>query len=132
MMHGCGSGLSNGTTRSGEVRKPVMQLSTREGFRRLTLGDTAFMGQSPTAGRSVPSLAEPAGSLARIAALVALDAPPSAYRAAVEAARRTGAREEDLLALLASLVDVVGSARVISAAPRIALAAGYDVEAALE
>jgi 4-carboxymuconolactone decarboxylase len=109
-----------------------MHLSTREGFRRLTLGDTAFVSHASIAGRVVPWLPEPSVSLARIAALVALDAPTSAYRTSVEAARRTGAREEDLLALLASLVDVVGSARVISAAPRIALAAGYDVEAALE
>jgi alkylhydroperoxidase/carboxymuconolactone decarboxylase family protein YurZ len=109
-----------------------MHTSTREGFRRLTLGDTGFVGSAPAASRSAPCLSEPTASMARIAALVALDAPSSAYRAAVEAAQRTGASEEDLLALLASLVDVVGSARVISAAPRIALAAGYDAEAALE
>jgi alkylhydroperoxidase/carboxymuconolactone decarboxylase family protein YurZ len=109
-----------------------MLVSTREGFRHLTLGNTAFILHATADGRPVPSLPEPAISLARIAALVALDAPPSAYRAAVEAARRTGARDEDLLALLASLIDVVGSARVTSAAPRIALAAGYDAEAALE
>ena len=39
---------------------------------------------------------------------------------------------EDLFAVLVAIADDVGSARVISAAPRIALAAGYDVEAALE
>jgi alkylhydroperoxidase/carboxymuconolactone decarboxylase family protein YurZ len=132
MMQALGGRLSNGVIRSAEVWSPAMHVSTREGFRRLTLGDTGFVGAGAAATRTAPSLTEPTGSLARIAALVALDAPPTAYRAAVEAARRTGAREEDLLALLASLVDVVGSARVISAAPRIALAAGYDVEAALE
>jgi hypothetical protein len=31
-----------------------------------------------------------------------------------------------------AVAGTVGSARVIAAAPRIALAAGYDVEAALE
>jgi 4-carboxymuconolactone decarboxylase len=109
-----------------------VHVSTREGFRRLTLGETGFMDQAGAANRCAPSLPEPACALSRIAALVALDAPASAYRSAVEAAKRTGARDEDLLALLAALVDVVGSARVISAAPRIALAAGYDAEAALE
>jgi hypothetical protein len=33
---------------------------------------------------------------------------------------------------LLAVAGIVGSARVVSAAPRIALAAGYDVEAALE
>ena len=39
---------------------------------------------------------------------------------------------DDLLAVLLAVAGEVGSARVVSAAPRIALAAGYDVEAALE
>jgi alkylhydroperoxidase/carboxymuconolactone decarboxylase family protein YurZ len=108
-----------------------MFVSAHEGFRRLTLGDTSFLETAPGA-RPLPHLAERTAALVRIAALVAVDAPASAYRTAVAAALRTGARDEDLLALLASLADVVGSARVISAAPRIALAAGYDVEAALE
>lgn len=109
-----------------------MQRSTSEAFRRLTLGDTGFLDPASAAAPSLPVLRNPSAALARIAALVALDAPQSAYRSAVEVARRTGARDEDLLALLSMLVDVVGSARVISAAPRIALAAGYDAEAALE
>jgi hypothetical protein len=50
----------------------------------------------------------------------------------VEEAQRLGARQEDLLATLLAVAGIVGSARVVSAAPRIALAAGYDVEAALE
>jgi hypothetical protein len=39
---------------------------------------------------------------------------------------------DDLVAVLVAVAGMVGSARVIAAAPRIALAAGYDVEAALE
>jgi hypothetical protein len=64
--------------------------------------------------------------------LVALDAPPSSFRIAVDAAQMAGAQLDDLLAVLTAVAGPVGSARVISTAPRIALAAGYDVEAALE
>jgi hypothetical protein len=71
-------------------------------------------------------------ALVRIAALVALDAPPSSYRTAVEAADRAGVQLDDLLAVLMAVGDTVGSARLVSAAPRIALAAGYDVEVELE
>jgi alkylhydroperoxidase/carboxymuconolactone decarboxylase family protein YurZ len=109
-----------------------MFVSAHEGFRRLTLGDTSFLDAAATSTRPLPHLAERTTAMVRIAALVAVDAPASAYRSVVAAALRTGARDDDLLALLASLADVVGSARIISAAPRIALAAGYDVEAALE
>jgi len=41
-------------------------------------------------------------------------------------------RLEDLLAVLIALAGTVGSARIVSAAPKVSLAAGYDVEAALE
>ena len=71
-------------------------------------------------------------ALLRIGALVALDAPQSSYLVAIGAAQRAGVVLEDVLAVVAAVAGEVGSARVISAAPRIALAAGYDVEVALE
>jgi len=45
---------------------------------------------------------------------------------------RAGATLDDLLATLVAVAGSVGSPRVVSAAPRIALAAGYDIDAALE
>ena len=105
-----------------------------DGFRRLTLGDPGFIAMVTGAEGSssdISHLDARTTALVRIAALVALDAPPSSYRTAVEAADRAGARLEDLLAILFAVGDTVGSARLVSAAPRIALAAGYDVEADL-
>jgi hypothetical protein len=109
--------------------------SVEEAFRRLTIGDADFVTDvTDRAGNSrrMPRLDARTEALMRIAALVAVDAPPSAYRSAVAAAEIAGARMEDLFAVLVAIADDVGSARVIAAAPRIALAAGYDVEAALE
>jgi 4-carboxymuconolactone decarboxylase len=109
--------------------------SAEDGFRRLTLGDPgviAAMSNPEGPGRNMPRLDARTDALLRIGALIALDAPLSSYRAAVEAALRAGNRLDDLLAVFAAVAGTVGSARVISAAPRIALAAGYDVEAALE
>lgn len=106
-----------------------------DGFRRLTLGDPGLMAVI-TRGQGTPTgmarLDARTEALVRIAALIALDAPPSSYRTAVEAADRAGAQLDDLLATLVAVADTVGSARLVSAAPRIALAAGYDVEAELE
>jgi 4-carboxymuconolactone decarboxylase len=112
-----------------------MSLSAQEAFRRLTIGDTDLLGTAtdPPSPSLLPGrLDARTEALLQLAALVALDAPPSSYRTVVEAAQRAGVRLEELVAVLVSLAATVGSARVMSAAPSIALAAGYDVEVALE
>jgi len=106
-----------------------------EGFRRFTIGDPVLMAAMARGGGSpfeVPPLDARTDSLLRIGALIALDAPASSYREVVDEALSAGARLDELLAVLISVTATVGSARVVSAAPKIALAAGYDVEASLE
>jgi hypothetical protein len=106
-----------------------------DGFRRLSLGDPGFIAMITRAEGPDPTVVHldaRTDALVKIAALVALDAPPSSYRAPVEAADRAGAELDDLLAVLVAVGGAVGSARLISGAPRIALAAGYDVEVDLE
>lgn len=109
--------------------------SAEDGFRRLTIGDpglVASVSRHEGGALDVPDLDARTEALLQIGALIALDAPSSSYRPVVEAAQRAGARLEELLAVLVAVAGAVGSARVVSAAPKIALAAGYDVEAALE
>jgi alkylhydroperoxidase/carboxymuconolactone decarboxylase family protein YurZ len=110
-------------------------ISAEEGFRRLAIGDTAWLAAvaDPDGGTpGAPRLDERTGSLIRVAVLVPLDAPQSSYRPAVEAAIRAGASLDDLLATLVATAASVGSPRVVAAASQIALAAGYDVDLALE
>src|SRR4051794_4905272 len=112
--------------------------SVEEAFRRLAIGDPEFVAAVGGHGApnknvpAVPRLDMRTEALLRIAALVALDAPSSSYRAAVAAAQISGARLEDVFAVLVAIAEEVGSARIVSAAPRVALATGYDVEADLE
>ena len=106
-----------------------------EAFRRLTIGDTGLivsLADEDTSKRHGVRLDPRSEALVRIGALIALDAPPASFRCAVEEAERVGVRQEDLLAVLMAVAGIVGTPRIVSAAPRIALAAGYDVEAALE
>ena len=106
-----------------------------ETFRRLAIGDQALLARiaDPSAAMEGDrALDDLTAALLRIGALVALDAPESSYRSAVDAAERAGARLDDLLAVLLAVAGSVGSARIVSAAPRLAMAAGYDVEADLE
>jgi 4-carboxymuconolactone decarboxylase len=108
--------------------------SAEEGFRRLAIGDRVLLAGAtdPDAAPGVPRLDDRTESLIRVAVLVPLDAPQSSYQAAVEAAIRSGATLDDLLAVLIAVAGAVGTPRVVAAAPRIALAAGYDIDAALE
>jgi 4-carboxymuconolactone decarboxylase len=107
--------------------------SVEESLRLLTIGDHALEAiLVPREGQPMPRLDARTEALVRLAALIAIDGPPPSFRAAVDAAQRAGAREEDVLAVLCTVADLVGIARVVSAAPRIALATGYDAEAALE
>jgi 4-carboxymuconolactone decarboxylase len=109
--------------------------SSEEILRRLAIGDRTLIAALAGSGDACPDathLDELTKALVRVAVLVPLDAPQSSYQVAVEAAMRAGASLEDLLATLVATAEAVGVPRVVSAAPRIALAAGYDVDAAIE
>jgi 4-carboxymuconolactone decarboxylase len=71
-------------------------------------------------------------ALLRIAALIALDAAPPSYMSAVEAGLEAGASYDEIVGTLIAVIPIVGVARVVSAAPNLALALGYDVAEALE
>jgi 4-carboxymuconolactone decarboxylase len=71
-------------------------------------------------------------ALVRIAALVAIDAAPVSYLEAIEAAKLSGASSDEIVGCLISIIPAVGVARVVSAAPKVGLALGYDLDAALE
>ena len=68
----------------------------------------------------------------RVAATIAVDAAPASFQHAVALAVAAGATNEEIVASLEAVTPVTGTARVVQCAPKIALALGYDVEAALE
>jgi alkylhydroperoxidase/carboxymuconolactone decarboxylase family protein YurZ len=71
-------------------------------------------------------------ALVRLAALVSVDATTPSYLASVDAARGSGATDEEIVGTLVALIPVVGVARVVSAAPKLGLALGFDLTSALE
>ena len=62
--------------------------------------------------------------LVKIAALIALDAPPASYAWQVAAAVEEGVTPEDILGVLRAVAPQVGGPRVMAAAPEIMLALG--------
>ena len=67
--------------------------------------------------------------LARIAALVAVDAPAASYLMNAGAAVDSGVVLEDVQGILVAVAPIVGTPRVVSAATRIAAALGYAIAA---
>jgi 4-carboxymuconolactone decarboxylase len=88
--------------------------------------------QTDEASATVAGLDDRSHALVRIATLVALNAAPAAYMSSVEAALKAGASYDEVVGVLIAVLPVVGVARVVSAAPNLGLAVGYDVSEALE
>jgi alkylhydroperoxidase/carboxymuconolactone decarboxylase family protein YurZ len=77
-------------------------------------------------------LDERTAAVALLAASVALRATHSSYRRSIERALAAGASVDDVVGTLKVVARTVGLARVVAAAPGLALAAGYDIDDALE
>ena len=105
---------------------------TRDRLRYLTQVDAGASGRSAACGADLHGLDERTAALARLATLVALRAAPASYGRGVELALAGGATIDEVVATLKVVAHIVGLVRVVSAAPELALALGYDIDDALE
>jgi 4-carboxymuconolactone decarboxylase len=104
-------------------------------LRRLALRDDLYikgMLAEACASPVLSSLDPSAHALVRIAALIAVDAAPPSYMSAASAALDAGLSMEQIVETLIAVMPTVGVARVVSAAPKLGLALGYDVSEAFE
>jgi len=119
--------------RGGEISVAVESHETT--LTKLAIADEAYC-QALLAGEenniAESHLDEKTHALVRLGALVAIDATAPAYMWAVEAARRRGATEDQIVGCLIAALPAVGVANAVAAAPKLALALGYDVTTALE
>jgi alkylhydroperoxidase/carboxymuconolactone decarboxylase family protein YurZ len=65
--------------------------------------------------------------LARLAALIAVDAPPASYLANASAVERAGLTAADIEGAMIAVAPVVGTPRVVSAAGQILRAFGFAI-----
>ncbi len=68
--------------------------------------------------------------LVRLAALVAVDAPPASYLLNLGVAAEAGLTADDARDVLAAVAPIVGTARIVSATGKIAKALGFAALAA--
>jgi 4-carboxymuconolactone decarboxylase len=107
----------------------------RTTLRRLALRDDRYIESllaDERASAGISTIDARAHALVRVGALIAMDAAPPSYMSAVDAALEAGVTHEEIVGTLIAVLPVVGVARVVSAAPNLGLAIGYDVGDALE
>ena len=68
--------------------------------------------------------------LVRIAALIAVDAPPASYLANAGPAADSGVTGEDIQAVMIGVAPVVGTPKIVSSAGKILRALGFEIMAA--
>ena len=98
-----------------------------EKLRRLSMNDTERVLHLPLVALDTKTRA-----MLDLAVLIALDGPATAFEMTADVAIAAGATEDELVEILIAAAPLVGTAHVVAAAPKLALAIGYDVEAALE
>jgi 4-carboxymuconolactone decarboxylase len=112
-----------------------MSADHEERLRRLALHDDHLIQSIlaiPPSHVEAPGLDAKSCALVRLGALVALDAACVSYQWAVQWAVAAGATADEIVGTLMAVAPVAGVARVVAATPEVALALGYDVDAALE
>jgi alkylhydroperoxidase/carboxymuconolactone decarboxylase family protein YurZ len=107
----------------------------QERLRSMALSDDRFVASVLGMGQDTvqaSGLDPKTHAMVRLAALLAVDAAQSSYQASAELALASGASLDEIVGILVAVAPAIGLGRVVSAAPELGLALGYDVEAALE
>jgi alkylhydroperoxidase/carboxymuconolactone decarboxylase family protein YurZ len=68
--------------------------------------------------------------IARLAALVAVDAPPFSYDLNIKAAVEVGISADDVRGVLAAVAPIVGTPKIVAATGNIARALAFEIEIA--
>lgn len=110
---------------------PVDQ-ATRDILTELSMGDAGALGEA--AGlreqlRAESHLDPKTFALVKIAALVAMDAPPASYLFQVQLALDSGCAPGDILGVLTAIAPQTGVPRIVAAAPEIMIALGLELPA---
>jgi 4-carboxymuconolactone decarboxylase len=108
-----------------------VKTETADTLRALSAGDSTVL--EGLLGMQLENLEDSgldsrAYAMCKIAALVALDAPPACFTAQVGFALRTGVSAEEVLGVLIAVAPQVGIARVMATAPGVMLALGVALE----
>jgi len=104
-------------------------------LRRLAMIDEGFVEHEARVGldpAAAPALDPKTAALLQVGVAVAMGSSPVCLEWATGRALAAGASEDEIADVLLAIAPVAGLGRVATAAPELATALGYDIEAALE
>jgi len=99
-----------------------------ERLRSLAINDARFVGQADLAGAEHLRLDPKLLAMVRLGGLIAVGGAVPSYGELTDPAVGAGASTNEIVDVLVGLIPIVGLPCVVTAAPKIALALGYDVE----
>ena len=110
-------------------------MRSEEILRKLAVVDEGFAGDQALLVLGVPGvqvLDPRTAALVRVGVLAAIGAPEVCLEWSATRALAAGATEDEITGVLLAIAPVIGLGRMAGAAPGVADAFGYDIEAALE
>jgi alkylhydroperoxidase/carboxymuconolactone decarboxylase family protein YurZ len=108
---------------------PVVGAATHQTLSGISGGKSDFIERAVglrEADRELSGLDPRTFALVKIAALIALDAPPASWAWQLGAALADDVTPEDILGVLVAVAPQVGGPKVVAAAPEIMVALGLD------
>jgi len=110
--------------------KADVSANTREVLAALSLGDPDVLAaglEIRAEWKARSGLDARSYALVKLAALIALDAPPASYLWQVSNALEAGATPEDLIGVLIAIAPQVGGPKLVAAAPELMVALGLSL-----
>jgi alkylhydroperoxidase/carboxymuconolactone decarboxylase family protein YurZ len=104
-------------------------------LRRLAMIDESFVEHEARLGldlAAASALDPKTAAMLQVGAVVAMGSSPVCLEWSTGRALAAGASEDEIADVLLAIAPVAGLGRVVCAAPGVATALGYDIEAALE
>ena len=119
--------------RAGCVRTEITGVvRLEETLARIALRNDRFISSLPSRAGEGIELDRRTCALAGPAVLIGIDGAAGSFIASVEEARTAGASEEEIVDTLLVVLPSTGVVRASSAAPKIELALGYQLDCAFE
>ena len=118
---------------SGDVLSEMVRF--QETLRRLAMIDEGFVQGEARLGMDLAptsALDAKTAALLQLGASVAIGSPAVCLEWATARAMAAGAADDEIADVLLAIAPVTGLGRVVSAAPEVATALGYDIAGALE
>ena len=124
-----------GMVANGERKGVGQTVRFQETLRRLAMIDEGFVEHQARLGLDpvqASALDPKTAALLQVGASAAIGSPAVCLEWATGRALAAGASEDEIADVLLAIAPVAGLGRVVAAAPEVATALGYDIEAALE